>query len=183
VTETTILLVRHGETDWNAEHRVQGHTDRPLNERGRAQAHALAQQLAGEPLDAVYASDLSRAYETARIVADTHSLPVEALPELRERDFGTWEGLTDEEILERFPDTRTGGPWGDAETRDELETRILAAMGRVVARHPGGRVLVVTHGGPLRVMRARCGVDGQGSIANCHVVRLAFRDGEFAALD
>jgi broad specificity phosphatase PhoE len=183
VTETTILLVRHGETDWNAERRVQGHTDRPLNETGRAQARALADELADERLDAVYASDLARAYETARVVADAHSLPVETLPELRERDFGSWEGMTDEEIFERYPETRDGGSWGDAETRDELEARILPTMSRIAAQHPGGRVLVVTHGGPLRVMRAHCQLDGSGAISNCHVLRLAFREGDFAALD
>jgi broad specificity phosphatase PhoE len=179
---TTIVLVRHGETDWNAERRVQGTTDRRLNETGVAQARALAQQLADEPLDAVYTSDLSRALETARTVAEAHALSVEALTDLRERDFGTWEGLTDEEIFERYPEARTGS-WGDAETREELAARVVGAMRSIAARHPGGRVLVVTHGGPLRAMLAQCAIDGEGPIANCHVVRLVFRDGEFTALD
>lgn len=182
MSDTTILLVRHGETDWNAERRVQGKSDRPLNETGLAQARALAAELAEQPLDAIYASDLSRAYETARIVAATRALPVEAIPELRERDFGSWEGLTDDEVFERYPEARDG-PWGDAETRDELATRVLAALRRIGLRHPGGRVLVVTHGGPLRAMLRHCALDGSGPIANCHLARIAFRSGEFAALD
>lgn len=182
MTLTTILLARHGETDWNAERRVQGKTDRPLNETGLAQARALADQLAGERLDAIYASDLSRAYDTARVVAQKHALPIEAIPDLRERDFGTWEGLTDEAIFERYPEARNGS-WGNAETRQELEARIIDVLRRIAQQHPGGRVLVVSHGGPLRTMLAHCAIDVDGPIANCHVVRLAFRNGEFAALD
>src|SRR3954471_7990952 len=108
---TTILLARHGETDWNLQRRVQGHSDTPLNETGRAQALALAETLDGAELDAIYASDLERAYDTAQFVAQRKGLPVTPLPELRERNFGTWEGLTDSEILERFPQARTG-TWG-----------------------------------------------------------------------
>ena len=174
--------MRHGETDWNAERRVQGKTDRPLNDTGRAQARALAAQLAAVPIAAVYSSDLSRALETARIVADARDLRVTPDPELRERDFGTWEGLTDVEILERFPASRTG-PWGDAETREELEMRVLAALRRISARHPGETILVVTHGGPLRTMLAHVSGDGSGPIANCHVLELAFRDGNFERVD
>ena len=178
MTETTILLVRHGETDWNAERRVQGKTDRPLNEAGRDQARTLADQLAGVPLAAVYSSDLVRALDTARVVADARKLHVTALRELRERDFGTWEGLTDVEILERYPEARTG-TWGDAETREELEARVLAALRGISEDHPGETVLVVTHGGPVRAMLAHASGDGSGPIPNCHVLELAFRDGEF----
>ncbi len=85
---TTILLVRHGQTDWNLDRRLQGHTDRPLNDRGREQARALAAELASEPLDAVYSSDLVRAHETARIIAAGRGLDVTAMDDLRERNFG-----------------------------------------------------------------------------------------------
>ena len=101
---TEILLARHGETDWNSGRRVQGHTDIPLNAAGVEQARALAEQLAGEPLTAVFSSDLSRALDTARAVAAVHGLEVTVDPRLREKNFGTWEGLTDVEIAERFPD-------------------------------------------------------------------------------
>ena len=169
--ETTVLLARHGETDWNLERRVQGHIDTPLNETGWAQAESLADELAGEQLDAVYASDLARARETAGVVAARHGLPVVTVRELREKDFGTWEGLTDEDVFSRFPEARNG-PWGDAETSEELAGRVLAALHDIAGRHPGGRVLVVTHGGPLRAVMRQCGSALNGPIANCHVVRV-----------
>ena len=181
--QTTFLLVRHGEADWNVERRVQGHSDRPLTQTGFAQAQALADQLADEPIDAVYSSDLARAHDTARVIADAHGLRVETLPELRERDFGTWEGLTDDEVFDRFPQARTGS-WGDAETREELEARIVNAISRIASRHLDGRVLVVTHGGPLRVLIPESFIDGDDrSIPNCHLIRLAFREGGFVAPD
>jgi uncharacterized phosphatase len=169
---TTILLVRHGETDWNLHRRVQGHSDTPLNDTGRAQARALAGELAGTTLDAIYASDLVRAHETARIVAAEMGLGVTAIRDLRERHFGTWEGLTDQEIFARFPEAAEGGPWGDAETREEMAQRVLDALQRIAAAHPGGQVLVVSHGGPLRSVLTHCGADGVGRIDNCHVVRI-----------
>ena len=169
---TTILLVRHGETDWNLHRRVQGQSDTPLNETGREQARALAQELAGEALDAAYSSDLVRAHETARIVAAEQGLEVTAIRDLRERHFGTWEGLTDQEIFARFPQAAKGGSWGDAETKEEMAQRVLDALQRIAAAHPGGHVLVVSHGGPLRSVLTHCGVDGAGRIDNCHVVRI-----------
>ena len=179
---TTILLTRHGETDWNREHRMQGHTDRPLNDAGRAQALALAEALAREPLDAVYASDLSRASETARAVAEPRRLPVRTLRELREKDFGTWEGLTDEEILLRFPEARRGH-WGDGETHEEMAGRVVAALRTIAEHHPGARVLVVSHGGPLRAVLRHCSAADDGLIANCHVARLEIEDGDLRWLD
>jgi broad specificity phosphatase PhoE len=179
---TTIFLARHGETDWNAERRVQGHTDRPLNETGLAQARALAAALASEPLDAVYASDLVRAYETARIVAEPRGLEVTVVPELREKHFGTWEGLTDQEILERFPDAR-GRSWGDAETSEELAERVRAAVLEIASEHEDGHVLVVSHGGPLRAVLRWCGAESDSAIPNCHVHRIAFEDGIVRGID
>lgn len=173
---TTILLARHGETDWNIERRIQGHTDRPLNDTGLAQARALGEALTEERIDAIYASDLSRALDTARIVAAPHGLAVTALSELRERNFGTWEGMTDEEALRRFPESRNGG-WGDGETSEALAERIHAALEFIARAHPGGNVLVVTHGGPVRAVLAWCGKEHEGAIPNCHVHRIAVEDG------
>lgn len=144
---TRIILARHGETDWNLERRWQGHSDRPLNETGRAQAEALAEQLAGEPIDAVYSSDLVRAHETARIVASRLGRDVVAVPALRERRFGGWEGLRDVEVEERFPGAH-GPP--DGETREEMRRRVLESLEAIAASHAGQTVLVVTHGGPIR---------------------------------
>lgn len=179
---TTILLARHGETDWNLQRRVQGHSDTPLNETGRAQARALAKTLADATFDAIYSSDLARAEETARIVAESKGLEVTAVPDLRERNFGTWEGLTDKEILERFPDAKLGS-WGDAETKDEMTRRVLGALEQIATAHPDGRVLVVTHGGPVRALLVDCGIDGSGPIGNCSLYELRFRDGRFRSVD
>jgi uncharacterized phosphatase len=179
---TTILLARHGETDWNLHRRVQGQSDTPLNETGRAQAETLAQELAGERIDAVYSSDLVRAHETARIVAEPRGLHVTALPDLRERHFGTWEGLTDDEVLVRFPEARRGH-WGDGETLEDVAERVLSGLIRIAESHPDGQVLVVSHGGPLRAALVHCGVDSPGPIANCHVARIAVRDGRLRRVD
>jgi broad specificity phosphatase PhoE len=181
---TAILLVRHGETDWNRERRIQGHSDTPLNETGRAQARALAEELADERLDAVYCSDLLRAHETARIVAERKGLDVAAIRDLRERHFGTWEGLTDEEVFARFPQAYEGpSGWGDGETREEMAERVFGALARIAKAHPHGRVLVVSHGGPLRAVLTRCGIDGVGRIENCHVHRIEAGDGLLRGVD
>ena len=117
---TTVYLARHGQSDWNAARRWQGHADRPLTGLGRRQAAELAERLADTPLDAVYSSDLRRARETAEAVATKHGLPLHVLPELREVDVGSWSGLTRLEAEERFPEAfarwRDGGQgWEDGE--------------------------------------------------------------------
>jgi broad specificity phosphatase PhoE len=128
--KTRVYIVRHGETDWNAELRVMGQLDIPLNERGRAQAHRTAELLAHEHFDAIYSSDLVRAIETAQIIAAPHALDVLTLPELREAYYGLWEGLTRDEVLKKFPeeyamrslDPANFRPSG-GESRKELYTR------------------------------------------------------------
>jgi len=175
--------VRHGETDWNLTRRLQGHSDRPLNETGREQARGLVAELADEELEAVYSSDLLRAQETARIAAEARGLNVTALPELRERHFGSWEGLTDEEIHERFPEEVADGVLGDGESRDELDRRILRALSRIADEHPDATVLVVSHGGPLRSVLRHCGIARVDRIANCHVLRLEAVEGDLREID
>jgi len=167
---TEILLVRHGETDWNLEGRVQGHTDRPLNPTGLEQARALADCLAPEELVAVYSSDLARARDTAAIVAHPHGVGVVLDPDLREKNFGSWEGSTGVEILERFPDA-VRGRWGDAETTEMVAERAIAAIDRIRALHPAGTTLVVSHGGPLRAILAHLAME-HGPIGNCDVFRV-----------
>lgn len=162
---TTVYLARHGESDWNAERRWQGHADRPLTERGREQAEALAERLAGVELEAVYASDLRRAWETAGPVARSHGLDVVRVPELREVDVGSWCGLTRDECEARFPEGfarwREGDQgWDDGETYDEMAERVVSALHRLAEKHPGGAILVVSHGGPIRAVHAHAlGVD------------------------
>lgn len=165
MASTTILLARHGETDWNAAGRWQGHTDRSLTELGRRQAAELAERLADVELDAVYSSDLLRAVETAEPVAKRLGLPLQTLPELREVDVGTWAGLTRDEVAERFPDGfrrwsewQTG--WEDGETYDEMGERVVGAILRLAGEHPGERILVVSHGGAIRALHAAAaGID------------------------
>lgn len=169
---TEILLARHGETDWNLQGRVQGHTDTPLNATGLEQARALADQLAREPLLAVYTSDLVRARDTAAIVADLHGLDVKLDPDLREKNFGSWEGLTDVEIRERFPDA-VRGRWGDGETTEEVVERTIGAVERIRDRQLAGPVLVVSHGGPLRAILGHLAVE-HGPIGNCDVFRVDY---------
>jgi broad specificity phosphatase PhoE len=157
---TTILLVRHAETDWNREKRWQGLTDLSLNERGREQARALAEKLEPVPFSAVYASDLRRAYETALVVAERKGLAVTPMRELREVDVGSWTGLSYDEVKERFQDAytqmraRTGRGWEGGETYAEMGRRVLDAMRRIAREHPDDVVLVVTHSGPIRTVRA-----------------------------
>ena len=162
---TTILLARHGESDWNAERRWQGHADRPLSERGRGQADALAARLGHVELDAIYSSDLQRAFDTASAVAVRAGIEIVRLPELREVDVGSWSGLTRDEAAERFPEAferwqRGETGWDDRETYEAMSVRVVETIRRIAADHVGETVLVVAHGGPIRAVHAKAlGID------------------------
>jgi broad specificity phosphatase PhoE len=161
----TILLARHGQSDWNEAKRWQGHADRPLTDLGRRQAHELADRLAETELDGVYSSDLQRARDTAEIVAATKGLEVRIDPALREVDVGSWSGLTRAEAEERFPDAYRrwlagGEGWDDGESYEQLRERVTAAVFRIALEHERGRVLVVAHGGSIRAIHAAAlGID------------------------
>lgn len=173
---TTILLARHGETEWNRDGIWQGWADPPLNETGRAQARELAEQLRDVPFDAVYSSDLQRARETAEIAAAPHGVPVVTDPGLREIDIGSWSGLTRAEIEERFPDgERPGG-----ETREQHASRVLEAVERIARENPGRRILLVTHGGTMRALHGHVTDEPFHPVANCGVLELHFRDDRLA---
>jgi broad specificity phosphatase PhoE len=172
---TTLFLVRHGETDWNAEGRLQGHTDRPLSDYGRRQARQLAEELEGEELEAIYSSDLARARETAEIVGERLGLPVALEPELREKDWGTWEGLN---AVERDRVEFVG------ESTEAHQERMLRALRRIADRHPGdGRVLVVTHGGSMRRVQTAAMGMALPVVENCGRWLCACDNGEFRAAD
>lgn len=156
---TTILLARHGETDWNRENRFQGHADPPLNETGRAQAVQLAEALGAESLTAVYSSPLRRALETAKIVGAQHDVEPVPVDALREVDVGSWQGLTRDEARKRYPEQFArwldyGRGWDDGESYEEMTGRVVPALLAIAAAHRGERVLAVTHGGPIRAALA-----------------------------
>lgn len=153
---TRIVAIRHGETDWNASTRIQGQLDIGLNATGRWQAGRLASALADEAFDAVYASDLARARETAAGLAANAGLPVKLDRGLRERAFGVFEGMTFAEIEQRFPEQALRwrqrepgfGPDG-GEVLSEFFERAVACVTTLADRHRGGHIAIVTHGGVL----------------------------------
>lgn len=152
-------MVRHGETAWNAEGRVQGQLDIPLNDFGRAQARATADALASQDFSAIYCSDLSRVRQTADPTAKRLALPVEYDASLRERHYGMFETLTYVEVRQRFPEQyarfRDKDPDFDFEGGESLRyfaERSLSAVRGLVERHPGEQILVFTHGGVLEMV-------------------------------
>jgi probable phosphoglycerate mutase len=156
---TTILLARHGETDWNREGRFQGWADPPLNATGRAQAVDLSVQLMAEELAAVYSSPLRRAYETAEVVAASRGLEPVTVDALREVDVGSWSGLSRAEIEQRFPEQYArwldyGRGWEDGETYEQMVDRVVEALQELAEGRDGERILAVTHGGPMRAASA-----------------------------
>ena len=155
---TRLLLIRHGETAWNAEHRIQGQLDIPLSARGVWQAARLAERLSREPLDGLYVSDLARATLTARPLADALGITPTLEPRLRERSFGIFEGFTIEQIATRWPEAfvawRGRDPaWAmdQGESGQQFIDRVLAALADAVQFHPGRTIAVVAHGGTLDV--------------------------------
>ncbi|MEJ6021803.1 histidine phosphatase family protein [Ramlibacter sp. PS4R-6] len=154
---TRIIAIRHGETAWNADSRIQGQRDVGLNETGRWQARRVGVALAGEDIAAVYSSDLGRAHETAREISEVTGLPVVRSEGLRERAFGMFEGKTFDEIHEAWPDhaqnwRRRLPEWQPPEGGEslvELRARVQRTMEELAARHPGEQIVVVAHGGVL----------------------------------
>ena len=152
-----LFIVRHGETVWNKEGRIQGHTDVVLSEQGLKQARSLAQRLKSVPFDAAYASDLSRASQTAGVILESRNLPVSPTASLREYHKGAFEGMTEPELRARFPDEYPGyiakdldyAPDGGESTR-QVSDRMTTAIIDIKDRHLDDNVLVVGHGGSLR---------------------------------
>ncbi|MEF9996863.1 MAG: histidine phosphatase family protein [Burkholderiaceae bacterium] len=165
MADTTLILIRHGETPWNAVGRLQGAIDIALSERGQWQAQRVADRLRREPLAAVISSDLARAAQTAAPLAAAHGLALQLEPGLRERSYGIFEGETYEVLAARFPTE-----WARHQSRDidwvvpggesiaQLRDRVLAALSVIAVRHAGEQVAVVAHGGVLdAIYRAATG--------------------------
>jgi broad specificity phosphatase PhoE len=153
-----LLLVRHGESTWNFEHRIQGQSDPPLSEEGRRQAERLGRRLIGQTFAGFYSSDLKRALETAGSIATATGGRPEPMNALREIYLGEWEGLRTEELARRFPEAWrrwAAEPNWDlvpgGEGAERFETRVVGALDALFARHRQGDVLVVTHGGVIQV--------------------------------
>lgn len=153
---TRVLAIRHGETDWNLETRIQGHLDIGLNATGRWQARRLAEALRDEGIDALYTSDLARTLDTALQLAQTTGLPVQQRPALRERAFGVFEGQTFQQIEQRWPADsqrwRQRDPVFAPEGGESLvafSARCVQAAAALAAAHPGQTVALVSHGGVL----------------------------------
>jgi alpha-ribazole phosphatase len=157
---TRFVLIRHGETDWNKEGRYQGHTDVPLNAKGREQAEAMAEALKNRPLQAIYASDLQRARDTAEILAAATGAPMHVDPRLREIDLGEWEGRlsadiqkTDMDLLtRRRVDPLDTFPPGGEGVR-QVMARVVPLLDEIARRHPDSRVALVSHGTTLAAVK------------------------------
>jgi broad specificity phosphatase PhoE len=182
---TTILLARHGETDSNRERRWQGQTETLLNDTGREQARTLARELVADPPDAIYCSDLDRARETAEIVGGELGLDVHTDPRLREVDVGELAGRSVAELE---------GTWNrpldylltkQPELFDEMRTRVLDVLLEIAVAHEGGRVLIVTHGGPIAAAWLATGgaPEERPSVGNCHVQQIRVEGRSIARID
>ena len=163
-----LLLARHGQTEWNADRRFQGHTDIALSDRGRAQAHALGKALRGHHVTHAYVSPMRRAVETAEISLADAGIPFTPIEELRELSLGAWEGCTVDEI--RAQDGDPYGAWlrapldcppPGAEPLPDVRDRVLTAVDRIGAAHGDGDALVIAHGGVI-------------SVYACHILGCSF---------
>jgi len=152
------MLVRHGQSTWNREHRIQGQLDPPLSAEGRRQAELVGRRLAGRRIDGFYASDLRRAWETAQAIGAAIGLDPQPSAGLREIYLGEWEGLRTDELAQRFP--AAWARWNEepdwdlvpgGEGADLFEARVAAALDAIFERHTHGDVVVVTHGGVIQV--------------------------------
>jgi len=156
---TRICFIRHGETDWNVDKRIQGQIDIPLNETGRAQALAMAFNAAHHNFDAIYSSDLMRAHDTAGMLAARQGLDIKILPQLRERHFGIFQGLTAAEGKVRQPEAHArylardpDYDFDTGESMHNLAERVEAAVREMTKRHAGQTIAAVTHGGVLDIL-------------------------------
>jgi len=161
-SSTRLILVRHGETDWNAEGRYQGQADPPLNARGREQARRVAQKLRDKGVDVIYSSPLKRALETAKAIADETGAPLFIEPRLMEINQGVWEGKHVSDIQREYPEIFRQweeDPWHThipgGETLQQVQERVYAAIDDIIERHQGQTVVLVTHRTPIAMAKIR----------------------------
>ena len=156
MSKTEFIVIRHGETAWNAQSRIQGHLDSPLNEEGLAQAVLVAERLAHEPFSSLYSSDLGRALQTAQPIADRSGHEIVREPRMRERHLGIFQGLTGAQCEAQYPQEYSkfkqrdpDYPVPGGESVRQLFERVGSIFTELASRHAGERVVVVTHGGVL----------------------------------
>ena len=186
--ETEIILIRHGETEWNSQQRMQGHSNSDLSSVGQAQIQALGQWMKNAPFDHIYSSDSLRAKQTAEAITQFsgHELKIDL--RLREKNLGVFEGLTSEEARDRHPEVfrlfKTSGSKyviDEGESTQQLQDRALEIVEEIRIKHPEERVLLVTHGGFIRVvMKHSLGLSLESPtrflIRNTGVFRLVWED-------
>ncbi len=164
-TETTIYIARHGQTDWNVQERIQGHSDIPLNQRGEGQATELGQRLSDINFAAIYSSDLIRAHRTAELIIAERQLHIATTKALRERNFGALEGKHGHEYPETFDryvalaeaERKSYRLAEGAESDNELTGRLITFLREIALAHSGQNVLVVSHGGAMRYLLMHLG--------------------------
>lgn len=191
---TRVFFVRHGITNYNTRGRIQGHTDVPLNAAGREQAERVARRLANAGISRIIASDLARTRATAEAVRRVTGVPCRFEPALRERDLGRWAGLSRAEVAAAFPGEAAGGsmsvwsapPRGEAYA--EMALRVARALAALVETHPGERLAVVSHGGPIRValvcaLGMPLGARGRLALDNCSISVIRYGPGPAAEVE
>ena len=186
--ETEIILIRHGETEWNSQKRMQGHSNSDLSSVGQAQIQALGQWMKNVPFDLIYSSDSPRAKQTAESITQFSGHELQFDQRLREKNLGVFEGLTSEEARERHPEVfrlfKTAGSKyviDEGESTQQLQDRALEIVNEIRIKHPEERVLLVTHGGFIRVvMKHSLGLSLETPtrflIRNTGVFRLVWED-------
>jgi probable phosphoglycerate mutase len=186
--ETEIILIRHGETEWNSQKRMQGHSNSDLSSVGQAQIQALGQWMKNVPFDLIYSSDSPRAKQTAEAITQFSGHELQFDQRLREKNLGVFEGLTSEEARERHPEVfrlfKTAGSKyviDEGESTQQLQDRALEIVNEIRIKHPEKRVLLVTHGGFIRVvMKHSLGLSLETPtrflIRNTGVFRLVWED-------
>lgn len=145
--ETILYIIRHGETEWNKLRRIQGHSDIDLNPLGQEQAERLAVHIANHPITGVYSSDLKRARDTAQKLAHRVGAPLQTYPTLRERNYGEWEGLTIDEIKNRYSYPAVDETAYGIEAFEAMQQRANQILSELAEKHPEQTIAVVSHGG------------------------------------
>ena len=186
--ETEIILIRHGETEWNSQFRMQGHSNSPLSEVGRVQIQALGEWMKNMPFDHIYSSDSLRARQTAEAITQYSGDVLQFDQRIREKNLGVFEGLTSIEARERYPEVyrlfKNGGAnyvIDEGESTQQVLDRALKFIEEISLRHPEQRVVMVTHGGVVRVLMKHTlglSIDAPTSfmIKNTGIFRLVWND-------